>query len=71
MKQYWDSLSITEQTRLAKSVNSSRGYLRLIFGGHKKAGFHLAKKIEEQTHGMVTKYQLRPDIYANDSGNAA
>ena len=71
MKKYWDSLSITEQTKLAKSVNSSRGYLRLIFGGHKKAGFNLAKQIEEQTHGMVTRYQLRPDIYANDNGTAA
>ncbi|EMQ4184634.1 transcriptional regulator [Serratia marcescens] len=65
MKEYWDTLTKAEQNALAKRVGSSSGYLRLVFNGYKKAGFSLAKKIEEETGGLVTKIQLRPDIYGN------
>lgn len=65
MKEYWDTLTKAEQNALAKRVGSSSGYLRLVFNGYKKAGFSLAKKIEEETGGLVTRIQLRPDIYGN------
>ncbi|WP_293797103.1 YdaS family helix-turn-helix protein [uncultured Pantoea sp.] len=63
MKHYWDSLSQQERSQLAKRVGSSAGYLRLVFTGHKKAGFTLAQKLEEETAGAVTRSELRPDIY--------
>lgn len=63
MKEYWDSLTKGEQCELAESVGSTHGYLRLVFNGYKKAGFLLAKKIEEMTKGVITKSDLRPDIY--------
>ncbi|HEJ7928004.1 YdaS family helix-turn-helix protein [Serratia marcescens] len=71
MKIYWDTLSKSEQNALAKRVGSSSGYLRLIFNGYKKAGFSLAKRIEEETNGKVTRCQLRPDIYGNSTVTAA
>ncbi|MGP2543410.1 transcriptional regulator [Yersinia sp. 2541 StPb PI] len=67
MKEYWDALTKDEQTALAIRVESSTGYLRLVFNGYKKAGFSLAKKLEDETCGVVTKFQLRPDIYENNS----
>jgi len=64
MKDYWDSLSKEQQKELATSVMSTTGYLRLIFNGYKKAGFSLAKKLEEITSGQIKKSDLRPDIYS-------
>ncbi|MCL6744407.1 MULTISPECIES: transcriptional regulator [unclassified Kosakonia] len=63
MKDYWDSLTKGQQGELAKCVGSTPGYLRLVFNGYKKAGFSLAKKLEEKTGGSITKSDLRPDIY--------
>ncbi|WP_167457499.1 YdaS family helix-turn-helix protein [Rahnella inusitata] len=65
MKNYWDALTKPEQNALAKKVGSSSGYLRLVFNGYKKAGFALAQRLEEETAGVVTKSQLRPDIYGD------
>lgn len=66
MKEYWDSLTKEQQQTLAGSVGSTPGYLRLVFNGHKKAGFSLAKKLEVNTAGAITKSELRPDIYPHD-----
>jgi len=66
MKRYWDSLSKTQQDALADEVDSTVGYLRLIFNGYKKAGFSLVKKIDKATAGAVSKSDLRPDIYPQD-----
>jgi DNA-binding transcriptional regulator YdaS (Cro superfamily) len=65
IKNYWDALTKPEQNALAKKVGSSSGYLRLVFNGYKKAGFSLAQRLEEETAGVVTKSQLRPDIYGD------
>ncbi|EBP2042059.1 helix-turn-helix domain-containing protein [Salmonella enterica] len=64
MKEYWDSLTKEQQCKLAGNVGSTTGYLRLVFNGYKKAGFSLAKKLEEETAGEITKSDLRPDIYS-------
>lgn len=64
MKEFWDSLTKEQQSTLAASVGSTTGYLRLVFNGYKKAGFNLAKKLENITSGQITKYDLRPDIYS-------
>lgn len=63
MRGYWNSLSLEEREALAEILGSSTGYLRLVFAGHKQAGFLLAQAIEQHTGGAVTKNQLRPDIY--------
>ncbi|MEG9766763.1 transcriptional regulator [Enterobacter hormaechei] len=63
MKEYWDSLSKEQQRKLAQRVGSTPGYLRLVFNGYKKAGFSLAKRLEDTTSGVIQKSELRPDIY--------
>lgn len=64
MKEFWDSLTKEQQSTLAASVGSTPGYLRLVFNGYKKAGFNLAKKLENITSGQITKHDLRLDIYS-------
>jgi len=63
MKAYWNSLTKDQQVRLAKNVGSTRDYLRLVFSGHKNAGFNLAIRLEQETAGEITRSELRPDIY--------
>ena len=63
MKDYWDSLTKEQQCKLANSVGSTPGYLRLVFNGYKKAGFSLATRLENITLGEIKKSELRPDIY--------
>lgn len=65
MQAYWKSLTTTQRVNLASLVNSSSGYLRLVFNGHKRASHSLAKKIEVATNSAVTKEQLRPDIFGD------
>lgn len=67
MKRYWDSLSQEERSHLASKVGYSAGYLRLVFTGHKKAGFILAQRLEVETKGQVTRSELRPDIYSGSN----
>ncbi|MCW0316213.1 hypothetical protein NB724_001364 [Pantoea ananatis] len=71
MKKYWNSLSREERSDLASKVGYSPGYLRLVFTGHKKAGFILAQKLETETQGEVTRAELRPDIYSETDSNPA
>ncbi|ENQ6443803.1 helix-turn-helix domain-containing protein [Citrobacter freundii] len=66
MKAYWDSLTKEQQSQLAERVGSTPGYLRLVFNGYKKASFSLAKRLEQNTFGAITKSDLRPDIYPKD-----
>ncbi|EMN1953320.1 transcriptional regulator [Citrobacter koseri] len=63
MKAYWNSLTKEQQVHLAENVGSTRDYLRLVFNGHKSAGFNLAIRIEQETGGAITRSELRPDIY--------
>ncbi len=65
MSDYWNTLTTDQKADLAKQVGSSAGYLRLVFKGHKKAGFSLAQRLEDVTRGEVSKSELRPDIYPN------
>jgi len=69
MKAYWNSLTKEQQTHLAESVGSTRDYLRLVFNGHKNAGFNLAIRLEQETAGVITRSELRPDIYQSSANN--
>ena len=48
---------------LADSCDTSIAYLRQIESGHRKASHTLSRLIERHTQGLVTVYDLRPDIF--------
>lgn len=62
MKEYWDSLSKEQQRKLAQCVGSTRLFA-LSVQRIQKAGFSLAKRLEDTTSGVIQKSELRPDIY--------
>ncbi|HHQ2586107.1 TPA: transcriptional regulator [Providencia rettgeri] len=70
MYDFWKKLSNEEKTKFASMCESSVGYLRLIFSGHKKAGYKMCNLIEKNSNGQVRKSELRPDIYSVGGSNA-
>lgn len=60
---YFSRLSRDEQEDFARRVQAARDYLYLISLGHKRAGWKLSVRIEEESGGEVTRYSLRSDIF--------
>ena len=49
--------------QLAKQINASPAYVRQLSSGFRQPSFKMAMAIEKATNGLVTKEELRPDIY--------
>lgn len=69
LRQLLKSLSKAEREELATEADTTVPYLFQIAGGHRSASHHLAGRIEKAVtnkkskNHMVTKEDLRPDIY--------
>ena len=66
MRTYLHSVTPDERLRLANELGTSVNYFFQIAGGHRKASFTLAKRLEKATNGVLRKESLRPDIFSND-----
>ncbi len=53
---------------LARRCGTKAVYLKQIAYGHRRAGHELARKLEAETGGKVTRYETRPDIYQPPTG---
>lgn len=53
--------------QLAADLGSSPAYLWQIATGRRSAGHKLARAIEKQTAGAVTKESLRPDVWSSST----
>jgi DNA-binding transcriptional regulator YdaS (Cro superfamily) len=51
------------QTKLAKSLNISQGQVSMWLNRDKKVPVNYVLPIEAATHGQISRYQLRGDIY--------
>lgn len=52
-----------QRQELARKVDSSLGYLRLIAGGHRRPSTDLAKKLVE-ADARLSLHELRPDVWS-------
>ncbi len=57
LKKYLDKCSI-KNSHFAKRVGVSPAFITYILQGKKRPSPEVAKKIEEATHGMVTRMEL-------------
>ncbi len=48
---------------MAKRAGTSYNYLIQLAGGHRKPSHKLAKRIEAATRGVISRHDLRPDIF--------
>jgi DNA-binding transcriptional regulator YdaS (Cro superfamily) len=55
-----DWLKSADESAVART-RTTRGYLRQIAYGNKVASAEVASGIERETHGAVTRQQLRPE----------
>lgn len=58
---------------MARRLNTHVAYLSQVANGHRKAGHEFVKKVEKDTGRLVTRHDLRPDIFgqASESTEAA
>jgi DNA-binding transcriptional regulator YdaS (Cro superfamily) len=65
IKTFIDKLSPEEKEKFAKRADTSVAYLSQLAHGHRNAGIKTIVAIEEASNGIVTRYDLRPDIFGS------
>ena len=61
--EYYKSLSAREKRELAKKVGTTVPYLCHMAHGTRRPGPDMARKLEKASRRVVTKKELRPDIW--------
>lgn len=63
-KTYWQAIPVENRAAFAARVDSTEGYLEHIASGYRKASpGRLVPAIVRETAGMVTREELRPDVF--------
>jgi DNA-binding transcriptional regulator YdaS (Cro superfamily) len=63
-KKYWQAIPVDQRAAFAARVESTEGYLEHIATGYRKASAaRLVPAIVRETKGMVTREDLRPDVF--------
>lgn len=70
LRVYLASLSLAEQIAYAKRSGTSLGYLRKALSVNKrnprpKFGGALARRLDEESNGAVSRFELRADIFGS------
>lgn len=63
LKEFFDGQPYGSKAALAKRLGISKTWMSLLISGRQKCGPELAKRLEEETKGAVTREALRPDIF--------
>lgn len=71
LNHHWKNLSSSERERLAKASGTASAYLYQIAAGYRKPSPLLAQRIEAASNGLVTRQDLRPDVYGKPKRRAA
>lgn len=52
---------------LADTLKTSPAYVSQLMGGHRRITAEMAIKIERATNGEVTRHEMRPDLYQEET----
>jgi DNA-binding transcriptional regulator YdaS (Cro superfamily) len=63
LKQYFDEEPIGAIKEMAEHLGVTQSWMSLLIHEKRKPSAALAKKIEEATQGLVTRKELRPDLF--------
>jgi DNA-binding transcriptional regulator YdaS (Cro superfamily) len=63
LKEYFDTDVRGAKSEMAEYLGITTTWLALLIAGRRKASPVLARKIEEATGGLVSREELRPDIW--------
>lgn len=63
LKTYFSTEPIGSIKEMAEYLGVTPCWISLLINGHRKPSPKLAKRIEEATQGLVTRQELRPDLF--------
>lgn len=63
LKKYFLPLPRGSKVSMARALGISKTWLSLIINGQKSPSAQLSKEIEKNTNGVVTRKDLRPDLF--------
>lgn len=63
LKNYFLPLPRGSKVSMARALGISKTWLSLIINGQKSPSAQLSKEIEKNTNGVVTRKDLRPDLF--------
>ena len=63
MKTYVKTFSKSDREALASLAGTTEGYLFQLAGNHRKPSALLSKKLEIASKGLLTRAELRPDLF--------
>jgi DNA-binding transcriptional regulator YdaS (Cro superfamily) len=66
MKTFIEKEGLEAATRLAKKAGTKYVYLTQIASGFRKPSGRLVLLLERYSEGMLTRHELRPDLYPNE-----
>ena len=65
LKQYFDEEPIGAIKEMAEYLGVTQSWMSLLIHERRKPSAALAKRIEEATQGLVTRRELRPDLFGD------
>lgn len=64
LSDYLSQLERGGKSRFAEKIGVSKSFLRQMEVGTAQIPINVAKKIEKHTQGIVTRAEVRPDVWA-------
>lgn len=64
MKTFIKTFDKLERNRVAEAAGTTDAYLFQIAGKHRKPSARLARDLEKATNGLLTRVELRPDLFS-------
>lgn len=71
MRTFLKTTSKTERERVAKEAETTVAYLFQLAGGHREPSVKLAMRLEKASGGLLSRRDLRPDIFRDLSKESA
>lgn len=71
LRAYLATLAPAEQAAYAARCGTTIGYLRKALSTRPRLDGALARLLDEESAGLVSKHDLRPDVFPEKSGEAA
>ncbi len=63
LRNYLNSLPVVEQESYARRASTSIGYLRKALSVGQRFDGALARRLDEESGGQVSRHDLRPDVF--------
>lgn len=71
LRDFLSTLSVPAQAEYAARAGTTIGYLRKALSKGQRFDGALARRLDEESGGLVSRHELRPDIFGEPPAQAA